>query len=401
MRTVYLDHSATTPVRPEVAEVMAKYLTQYFGNPSSIHSFGRVGKKALEEAREQVARLIGARPEEIVFTSGGTEADNLAIIGTALANRKKGNHVIISSIEHHAVLDSGKYLEKLGFEVSYLPVDRDGLVRMEDVESALKPDTILISVMHVNNEVGTIQPIEEIGKLAKDRGVIFHSDAVQSVGKIPVDVNAFKVDLLSASAHKIYGPKGVGCLYIRKGTKIEPRLFGGGQERKRRPGTENLPGIVGFGKAAELALLELDQEQNLVYLRDKLIKGIMERIPHVQLNGHPTKRVPGNVNVSIRYVEGESLLLNLDMKGIAASSGSACTSGSLDPSHVLLAMGLSHEIAHGSLRMTLGRDNTEEDIDYVLEVLPPIVERLRAMSPLFDPLEKRDDSTGEEICHYV
>ncbi len=401
MRTVYLDHSATTPVRPEVAEVMAKYLTQYFGNPSSIHSFGRVGKKALEEAREQVARLIGARPEEIVFTSGGTEADNLAIIGTALANRKKGNHVIISSIEHHAVLDSGKYLEKLGFEVSYLPVDRDGLVRMEDVESALKPDTILISVMHVNNEVGTIQPIEEIGKLAKDRGVIFHSDAVQSVGKIPVDVNAFKVDLLSASAHKIYGPKGVGCLYIRKGTKIEPRLFGGGQERKRRPGTENLPGIVGFGKAAELALLELDQEQNLAYLRDRLIKGIMERIPHVQLNGHPTKRVPGNVNVSIRYVEGESLLLNLDMKGIAASSGSACTSGSLDPSHVLLAMGLSHEIAHGSLRMTLGRDNTEEDIDYVLEVLPPIVERLRAMSPLFDPLEKRDDSTGEEICHYV
>jgi cysteine desulfurase len=401
VRTVYLDHSATTPVRPEVAEVMAKYLTQYFGNPSSIHSFGRVGKKALEEAREQVARLIGARPEEIVFTSGGTEADNLAIIGTALANRKKGNHVIISSIEHHAVLDSGKYLEKLGFEVSYLPVDRDGLVRMEDVESALKPDTILISVMHVNNEVGTIQPIEEIGKLAKDRGVIFHSDAVQSVGKIPVDVNAFKVDLLSASAHKIYGPKGVGCLYIRKGTKIEPRLFGGGQERKRRPGTENLPGIVGFGKAAELALLELDQEQNLAYLRDRLIKGIMERIPHVQLNGHPTKRVPGNVNVSIRYVEGESLLLNLDMKGIAASSGSACTSGSLDPSHVLLAMGLSHEIAHGSLRMTLGRDNTEEDIDYVLEVLPPIVERLRAMSPLFDPLEKRDDSTGEEICHYV
>ncbi|MGI6553710.1 MAG: cysteine desulfurase NifS [Bacillota bacterium] len=401
MRTVYLDHSATTPVRPEVAEVMAKYLTQYFGNPSSIHGFGRIGKKALEEAREQVARLIGARPEEIVFTSGGTEADNLAIIGAALANRKKGNHVIISSIEHHAALDSGKYLEKQGFEVSYLPVDREGLVHVDDVENLLRPETILISVMHVNNEVGTIQPIEEIGKLARVRGVIFHSDAVQSVGKIPVDVNSLNVDLLSASAHKIYGPKGVGCLYIRKGTKIEPGQHGGGQERKRRPGTENLPGIVAFGKAAELAHLELDQEEKLVYLRDKLINGIMDLIPHVQLNGHPIKRVPGNVNVSIRYVEGESLLLNLDMKGIAASSGSACTSGSLDPSHVLLAMGLPHEIAHGSLRMTLGRDNTEEDINYVLEVLPPIVERLRAMSPLFDRVEKQNNSAGEEIYHYV
>lgn len=391
MRKVYLDHSATTPVRPEVAELMLTYLTTHFGNPSSIHSFGREAKKAQEIAREQVAGLIGANPQEIIFTSGGTEADNLAVIGVAQAYSKKGKHLITSTIEHHAVLDTFEYLEKQGFKVTYIPVDSEGMVDPEDVEKAITDETTLISIMHVNNEVGTIQPIEEIGRIAKSKGVIFHTDAVQSVGKIPVDVNKLQVDLLTASSHKIYGPKGVGCLYVRKGVRLEPQFHGGGQERKRRPGTENLPGIVGFGKAAELAGQELEQEmERLTELRDMLIRGILERIPEVKLNGHREKRLPGNVNVSIRYIEGESLLLSLDMKGIAASSGSACTSGSLDPSHVLLAMGIPHEIAHGSLRMTLGRDNTKEDIEYVLEVLPAIVERLRAMSPLYE------QSIGEE-----
>lgn len=400
MRRVYLDHSATTPIRPEVVEAMQVALTEQFGNPSSVHGFGRAAKKALEEAREQVAQLIGAQPNEIIFTSGGTEADNLALIGTAFANQKKGKHIITSSIEHHAVLDTCRWLEKNGFEVTYLPVDKDGLVRVEDLQAAIQDDTILISIMHVNNEVGTIQPIEEIGKIAKEKGIIFHSDAVQSVGKIPVDVNDLQVDLLSVSAHKIYGPKGVGCLYVRKGTRIQPIHFGGGQERKRRPGTENMPGIVGFGKACELARKELPEEQKLVVLRDKLIDGLLERIPDCQLNGHRTKRVPTNVNVSIRYLEGEAMLLSLDLKGIAASSGSACTSGSLDPSHVLLAMGICHEIAHGSLRMTLGRGNTEEDIDYVLEELPKIVERLRNMSPLYC-CEKAGQCETKELCQNV
>ncbi|MDN5348158.1 MAG: cysteine desulfurase [Clostridia bacterium] len=384
MRKVYLDHSATTPVRPEVLEAMLPYLKENFGNPSSIHSFGREAKKALEEARERVAGLIGARPEEITFTSGGTEADNLAIIGTAYANADKGRHIITSSIEHHAALDSAQFLLRHGFKVTFLPVTPEGLVRVEDVAAAITDETILISIMHVNNEVGTIQPIKEIGRLAREKGIIFHTDAVQSVGKIPVNVDDLGVDLLTASSHKIYGPKGVGCLYIRKGTRIQPQLHGGGQERKRRPGTENLPGIVGFGKAAELAGKELEEEAaRLARLRDKLIDGVLERIPEVQLNGHRTLRVPHNANFSFRYVEGESILLSLDMHGIAASSGSACTSGSLDPSHVLLAMGIPHEVAHGSVRMTLGKDNTEEDIDYVLEVLPGIIERLRAMSPLY------------------
>lgn len=386
MRKVYLDHSATTPVRPEVAELMMTYLTTHYGNPSSIHSFGREAKKALETAREQVASLIGAdNPSEIIFTSGGTEADNLAILGVAYAYAKKGKHLITSTIEHHAVLDTFKYLEKQGFKVTYVPVDSEGLVNPQDVEEAITDETTLISIMHVNNEVGTIQPIEEIGKIARSRGIIFHSDGVQSAGKIPVDVNKLNVDLFTVSSHKIYGPKGVGCLYVRKGVRIEPQLHGGGQERKRRPGTENLPGIVGFGKAAELIAQELEQEMvRQTELRDMLIDGILEKIPHVKINGHREKRIPGNVNVSIQYVEGESLLLSLDMKGICASSGSACTSGSLDPSHVLLAMGIPHEIAHSSLRMTLGRDNTKEDIQYVLEVLPPIVERLRSMSPLYE-----------------
>jgi cysteine desulfurase len=385
VRRVYLDHSATTPVDPEVAELIMTYYTSKFGNPSSIHAFGREAKKGLEDARQQIATLIGAQPEEIVFTSGGTEADNMALIGAALANQKKGNHIITSAVEHHAILDTCKYLEKQGFRLTILPVDEDGLLSVEAVEKALTPETILVSIMHANNEVGTIQPIEEIGKLLQGKGIIFHVDAVQSLGKIPVNVNDLGVNLLTASSHKIYGPKGVGCLYIRKGTRIQSLVHGGSQERKRRSGTENLPGIVGFGKACELAGQRMEADSAMIAdLRDRLMKGIFDRIDHVKLNGHPTKRVPTNLNVSFEFIEGESLLLSLDMKGIAGSSGSACTSGSLDPSHVLLSMGICHEIAHGSLRLTLGRENTVEDVDYVLEVLPEIVTRLRAMSPLYD-----------------
>jgi cysteine desulfurase len=385
VRRVYLDHSATTPVDPEVAELIMTYYTSKFGNPSSIHAFGREAKKGLEDARQQIATLIGAQPEEIVFTSGGTEADNMALIGAALANQKKGNHIITSAVEHHAILDTCKYLEKQGFKLTILPVDEDGLLSVEAVEKALTPETILVSIMHANNEVGTIQPIEEIGKLLQGKGIIFHVDAVQSLGKIPVNVNDLGVNLLTASSHKIYGPKGVGCLYIRKGTRIQSLVHGGSQERKRRSGTENLPGIVGFGKACELAGQRMEADSAMIAdLRDRLMKGIFDRLDHVKLNGHPTKRVPTNLNVSFEFIEGESLLLSLDMKGIAGSSGSACTSGSLDPSHVLLSMGICHEIAHGSLRLTLGRENTVEDVDYVLEVLPEIVTRLRAMSPLYD-----------------
>lgn len=386
MKRVYMDHAGTTPVRQEVLEAMLPYFTERFGNASTIYSYGREAKSAIEEAREKVAHLIGADPREIFFTAGGTESDNWAIRGIAHANKEKGKHIITSSIEHHAVLHTCEDLEKEGFKVTYLPVDKYGLVKVEDVINAITDETILVTIMHANNEIGTIEPIAEIGKALKklDRKIYFHTDAVQTVGKIPVNVDELGVDLLSISAHKIYGPKGVGALYIRKGTKIKPFMTGGAQENKRRAGTENVPGIVGFGKAAELAEKELmEQYEKLSYLRDKLIKGIMEKIPHVILNGHPTQRLPHNVNVCFKYIEGESLLLNLDMKGICASSGSACTSGSLEPSHVLLAIGLPHEIAHGSLRLTLGRDNTEEDVDYVLEVLPGIVEKLRSMSPLF------------------
>ncbi|KUO50620.1 MAG: cysteine desulfurase NifS [Desulfitibacter sp. BRH_c19] len=385
MRKVYLDHSATTAVRKEVADLVVEYMVDKFGNPSSIHSFGREARKALDEAREKIANLIGAEPKEIFFTSGGTESDNVAVLGAAFANSKKGKHIITSSIEHHAVMDTCKYLEKQGFEVTYLPVDDQGLIRVEDLEKAIKPETILISIMHVNNEIGTIQDISEMAKIAKEKGILFHTDAVQSLGKISVKVNELNIDMLSGSSHKIYGPKGVGVLYVRKGVKLNSIMFGGAQERKKRPGTENLSGIVGFALAAELAEKEMEQEtERLSKLRDKLTKGILENIPHTRLNGHPEKRIASNVNVSVEFIEGESLLLSLDMRGIGASSGSACTSGSLDPSHVLLAMGLSHEIAHGSLRMTLGRENTEEDVDYVLEVLPQIVDRLRAMSPLYN-----------------
>ncbi|NPV27750.1 MAG: cysteine desulfurase NifS [Firmicutes bacterium] len=378
VKRVYLDHSATTPVRPEVAELMMTYLTDRFGNPSSLHGFGREAKKGIENARWQVAQVIGAEPEEVIFTSGGTEADNLAIIGTALANQEKGKHIITSSIEHHAVLDACRYLEKQGFQVTYLPVDEMGSVNPAEVAQAIADQTILISIMHANNEVGTIQPIEEIGQIAKEKGIIFHVDAVQTFGKVPVNVNALQVDLLSASAHKIYGPKGTGCLYIRQGTRVEPLLHGGSQEQTQRPGTENTAGIIGFGLAAELASQEMAQNAaHLTQLRERLVKGITGSIEDVKLNGHPVRRVPGHINVSFLHLEGESLLFALDMEGIAASSGSACAAGAIEPSHVLTAIGLPPEVAQASVRMTLGRGNTVEDIDYVLEVLPGIVERLR------------------------
>lgn len=384
MKRIYLDHAATTPVHPEVKEAVLPFLGEYFGNPSSVHSFGREVKKAVEEARERVANLIGAKPEEIIFTSGATESDNNVVFGVARANKKKGNHVITSNIEHHAILDTCEELEKEGFEVTYLPVDENGLINPDDVEKAITDKTILVTIMHGNNEIGTIQPIKEIGEIVKAKGIYFHTDAVQTTGQIPVNVDDLKVDLMSLSGHKMYGIKGVGALYVRKGTKIGKFIYGGAQERKKRSGTENIVGIVGLGKAAEISQRELSARvAHNTRLRDKLIKGIEEKIPHVRLNGDREKRLPGNVNFSFLYVEGESLLLNLDLKGIAASSGSACTSGSLDPSHVLLAIGLTHEVAHGSLRMTIGTGNTEEDIDYVLEVLPEIVAKLRSMSPLY------------------
>lgn len=386
MKRIYMDHAGTTPMRKEVLEAMLPYLTERFGNASTIYSYGREAKTALEDSREKVAGLIGADARELFFTAGGTESDNWALRGIAAANGDRGNHIITSSIEHHAVLHTCQDLEKQGYKVTYLPVDKFGLVDPEHVNNAITDETILVSIMHANNEIGTIEPIAEISKVIKQKrkNIYFHTDAVQTVGKIPVNVNDLGVDLLSISSHKIYGPKGVGALYIRKGTKIKPFITGGAQESQRRAGTENVPGIVGFGRAAELIGKELEKEhERLSKLRDKLIHGIMEKIPHVRLNGHPTRRLPHNVNLCFEFIEGESLLLNLDMKGICASSGSACTSGSLEPSHVLLAIGLPHEIAHGSLRLTLGRDNTEEDVNYILEILPDIVSKLREMSPLF------------------
>jgi cysteine desulfurase len=385
MKRIYLDHSATTPVDPQVAELMLKYFLEYYGNPSSVHFYGRQVKKALEEARTQVASFIGANISEIIFTSGGTEADNLAIQGVAKSRANKGKHLITSAVEHHAVLDTFKYLAGIGYEITILPVDAEGIVSVDDLSKAIRPDTILISIMHANNEVGSIQPIEKIGKLAREKGILFHVDAVQSLGKIPINVKKLNIDLLTISSHKIYGPKGVGALYVRKGVRISPLVFGGAQERKMRSGTENAPGIIGFGKACELAKERMEEEsKKLTRLRDKLIDGILSGIDNVKLNGpRGEKRLANNVNVSINFIEGESLLLSLDMVGIAGSSGSACTSGSLDPSHVLLAMGLSHEVAHGSLRLSLGRQNTDADIDFVLQELPKIVDRLRSMSPLY------------------
>jgi cysteine desulfurase len=366
---------------------MLPYFTEIFGNPSSIYSFGQEAKEAIENARVQVAQLIGARSDEIVFTSGGTEADNFALKGVALANESKCNHIITTTIDHHAVLESAKFLEQRGFRVTYLPVDKYGLVDPSDVKKAITSKTSLVSVMHANNEVGTIEPIAEIGRITRETGVYFHTDAVQTVGHIPVNVNELGVDLLVMSAHKLYGPKGVGALFIRKGTKIVSFLHGGEQEKGRRASTENVPGIVGLGKAAELAKLEIDEEaRRLTLLRDKLIRNLLEHIEHTQLNGHPTRRLPNNVNISVEYVEGESMCLNLDLEGICASTGSACSSSSAEPSHVLLALGLPPQLAHGSLRFTLGKWTTEGDIERVLEVLPRVIKKLRAMSPL---LKKR------------
>jgi len=390
MKRIYLDYAATTPADPRVVEAMQPYFSEKYGNPSSLHSFGQEAKTAVEKAREQVAKLINAKPEEIVFTSGGTESDNFALEGVAFQNLDKGNHIITSAIEHHAVTECCEFLKKRGLEITYLPVNEFGVVSVESVAKAITPKTILVSIMHANNEIGTIEPIEgisrELGALSRESGrkIYFHTDAVQTAGHLPIDVNKLGVDLLSMSAHKLYGPKGVGALYIRRGTRIMRYLHGGDQESRRRASTENVSGIVGFGVAAELALQEMESEgKKLLVLRDKLIKGILNSIPDTRLNGHATERLPNNVNVSIKFIEGESMLLNLDMLGIAASSGSACTSGSLAPSHVLLAIGLPHEIAHGSLRFTLGKQNTEADIDYVLKELPPVIEKLRAMSPLY------------------
>ena len=384
MKRIYLDHNATTPLHPEVLEAMLPYYKEAFGNPSTIYSFGQETRKATDEAREKVANLIGASPEEIIFTSGGTEADNLALKGVAAALEKKGKHIITSSTEHHAVLSTLKYLEKRGYKVSFLPVDEYSFLDPKKVKEAITSQTILISVMHANNEVGTIEPISEIGEIARKTGIYLHTDAVQTIGKIKVNVDDLKVDLLSLSAHKFYGPKGVGALYVRKGTRIHPLLHGGYQERRRRAGTENVAGIAGLGKAAEIASKEMvQQSRRESNLRDRLEKMIKQNINHCRLNGHPTRRLPNTLNVSFEFIEGESLILNLDLKGIAASTGSACTSGSLEPSHVLMAMGVPTEIAQGSIRFSLGRDTGKEDIDYTVEKLVEIVARLREMSPLF------------------
>jgi len=387
-RIVYVDHSATTYVKPEVFEAMKPYFSEHFGNASSIYSLGRDSKKAVEEAREKVAKAIGAQPREIYFTGSGSEADNWALKGIAAANKKKGNHIITSAIEHPAVLSTCAYLENEGFEVTYLPVDSDGLVSVEKVKNAIKDSTILISIMFANNEIGTIQPIQEIGAIAKERGILFHTDAVQAIGNIPIDVEEMNIDLLSLAGHKFYGPKGIGVLYIRKGVKISSFLHGGQQERGKRASTENVPSIVGIGKAIELATANIDEyDKKLINLREKTIEGLMAKVPYIKLNGHRTSRLPGNLNISFQFIEGESLLLMLDMKGIYGSSGSACSSGSLDPSHVLMAIGLSHEIAHGSLRLSFGDENTEEDVEYILEMIPTIVSKLRDMSPLYEAVK--------------
>jgi cysteine desulfurase len=384
MKKIYLDNAATTPTDVKVLEAMLPFFSQVYGNPSSLHAFGQEAKHAIEEARYITAQFIGASQEEIIFTSGGTESDNSAIKGVAYARRDSGNHIITSRIEHHAVLETCHFLEEQGFHVTYIPVDEFGLVDPADVKKAITGKTILISIMHANNEIGTIEPIAEVGKIAREEGIYFHTDAVQTFGRLPIDVGELNVDLLSASGHKLYGPKGVGVLYIRKGIRMLPFMHGGDQEQGRRASTHNVPGIVGFGKAVELAKGEMAKEiERLTLLRDKLIKGILDKIEYARLNGHLKKRLPNNVNVSISYVEGESMLLNLDMEGIACSTGSACTSSSLEPSHVLAAIGLSHELARGSLRFSLGRLTSEDDIDHVLKVLPGIVRKLRAMSPLY------------------
>ena len=383
MRKVYLDNAATTALSPKVLEKMMPYLTDIYGNASSPHSFGQTARIGVEHAREQVARAINADPSEIVFTGCGTESDNTVLFGVAERYAKKGDHIITTNVEHHAILHSCAALEKKGIKVTYLPVDKDGLVTPEQVRDAITDKTILVSVMFANNEVGTIMPIPGIAAVCHEKGVLFHTDAVQAAGHIPIDVKAMGIDMLSISGHKFHGPKGVGVLYERKGIRLPSYIIGGEQEKGRRAGTENVAGIVGLGEALELAVTNMSETSaRMTRMRDRLIEGIEATIPEVKLNGHRTKRLPNNVNFSIKYIEGESILLMLDMAGIAASSGSACTSGSLDPSHVLLALGLTHEVAHGSVRMTLGDDTTDEDIDYVLETLPKVAHRLRAMSPI-------------------
>jgi cysteine desulfurase len=394
VKRVYLDHAATTPADPRVVEAMAPYHSKNYGNPSSLYSDARVARMAVDEARANVAALVNAKPEEIVFTSGGTESNNLALKGVAFS--KKKGHIITTSIEHHAILHPLEWLEKQGFEVTYLGVDKEGIVDPQSVADAVKNDTILITVMHANNEIGTIQPVEEIGDIAAEHGIYFHADAVQSVGKIPVDVDGMKVAMLSISSHKLYGPKGVGALYIRKGIKIEPLFHGGGHERKKRSGTENVPGIVGFGKACEIAKREMNEEaERLTILRDNLIRETL-KIENSWLNGHAEKRLPGNANFGFKFIEGESIILELDGNGISANTGSACSTSSLKPSHVLTSIGLAPEYTHGSLRITLGKQNTKEEIDYVIETLPKMVRRLREMSPFKKDFGEYEKTVGRE-----
>lgn len=388
---VYLDNAATTATKPEVVEAMLPYFTESFGNPSSVYDFAAKNKKAVNDSRKIIADALHADIRDIYFTAGGTEADNWALIATAEAYADKGKHIITSKIEHHAILHTCDYLEKRGYEITYVDVDENGILRLDRLKEAIRPDTILISVMFANNEIGSIQPVKEIGAIAKEHGILFHTDAVQAFGQIPIDVNEMNIDMMSASAHKLHGPKGIGFLYIRTGLKLRSFIHGGAQERKRRAGTENVPGIVGFGAAVSAAAASMEQRiASETEVRDYLIEKIEKNIPYCRLNGHRTKRLPNNVNVSFQFVEGESLLIMLDMEGICASSGSACTSGSLDPSHVLLAIGLPHEIAHGSLRMTLSEETTKEDVDFVIDQLTNIVEKLRSMSPLYEDFIKKN-----------
>lgn len=391
-KLIYLDNAATTKTAPEVLEAMLPYFTECYGNPSSVYSFASKNKDEITKQREVIAEALGAKGNEIYFTAGGSESDNWALKATAEAYKDKGNHIITTKIEHHAVLHTAEYLEKQGFEVTYLDVDENGIVKLEELKKAIRPTTILISVMFANNEIGTIQPIKEIGKIAKEHGILFHTDAVQAFGQIPINVDKCNIDMLSASGHKLNGPKGIGFLYIRKGVKIRSFVHGGAQERKRRAGTENVPGIVGFGTAVKRAADTMKERTDKeIELRDYMIDRISSEIPYARLNGDAKKRLPNNVNFSFRFIEGESLLIMLDMKGICASSGSACTSGSLDPSHVLLAIGLPHEIAHGSVRMTLSEETTKDDIDYVVDSLKEIVSKLRSMSPLYEDFVKKQN----------
>ncbi len=388
-KVIYLDNAATTPTKQEVVEAMLPYFTQKFGNPSSVYEIAAQNKGAVNHARETIANALGTNTEDIYFTGGGSEADNWALKATVDAYKAKGNHIITSKIEHHAILHTCEYLEQHGCEVTYVNVDENGVVKLDELEAAIRPTTILISVMFANNEIGTIQPIKEIGAIAKKHGVLFHTDAVQAFGQVPINVDEMNIDMLSASGHKLNGPKGIGCLYIRKGLKLRSFIHGGGQERHRRAGTENVPGIVGFGKAVELAMSTMkERTEKEIQLREYLIDTVIKEVPFTRLNGHRTMRLPNNVNFSFQFIEGESLLIMLDMNGICASSGSACTSGSLDPSHVLLAIGLPHEIAHGSLRLTLSEDITMEDIQFTIEKIKEIVARLRSMSPLYEDYMK-------------